>query len=279
MASGSSKSARSSRSAQERREAQRAALRKQREAELRRQRTTRTIVIALITAAALVLVAGLGYLIWSQTRPDGPVATPEGVAEDQPYLLFGAPEDSGKPVVELHLDFMCPFCGEFEKINGADIEEAILADDVTVKMVPRRFLDASSGSGDYSTRAANAFVCAYDAEDPKVALDVQKGLFENQPSEGGGNLDDEQISAIASEAGAGEQTLSCIKDQTYRDWVRRVAEPYAAEMQKGTPYMTIDGTEVPSDTWMTEGGVKGLLTGGAEASDAGGAEGSDGGEG
>lgn len=278
MASGSSKSARSSRSSQERREAQRAALRKQREAELRRQRTVRSVVIALITVAALVLVAGLGYLIWSQTRPEGPVAAPKGVAEDQPYLLFGAPEDSGKPVAELHLDFMCPFCGQFEQTNGADLEELVLAEDITVKMVPRRFLDANSSSGDYSTRAANAFVCAYE-EDQKLALDVQKGLFENQPQEGGGNLDDEQISAIASEAGAGEQTLSCIEDQTYRDWVRRVAEPYAKELEKGTPYLTIDGTEVPSDTWMTEGGVKGLLTGGAEASDAGGAEGSDGGEG
>ena len=72
----------SSKSAQSRREAQREAIRQQRQAELRRQRTVRNVVIAVVTVAALVLLAGAGYLIYRSLQPDGPVATPEGVAED-----------------------------------------------------------------------------------------------------------------------------------------------------------------------------------------------------
>ena len=121
-----------SQSAQERREAQREALRAQRQAELKRQRTVRTVVIAAVTVVALVLVAAAGLFIYRQMQPAGPVATPEGVAEDQPYLPIGAPEDSGKPVLEIHLDFMCPVCGQFEDINGEDIEQIVEDEEATV---------------------------------------------------------------------------------------------------------------------------------------------------
>lgn len=76
----------SSKSAQERREAQREVLRKQRQSELKRQRTVRTVVIAAITVVALVIVAGAGYLIFRSMQPEGPVAVPEGMSADQPYL-------------------------------------------------------------------------------------------------------------------------------------------------------------------------------------------------
>ena len=61
----------SSKSAQSRREAQREAIRKQRQAELRRQRTVRSVVIAVITIAALVLLAGAGCLIYRSLQPEG----------------------------------------------------------------------------------------------------------------------------------------------------------------------------------------------------------------
>lgn len=102
-----------SQSAQERREAQREALRKQRRAELARQRTVRTVVIAAVTVVALAIVAVAGYFVYQATRPAGPVAVPEGMSADQPYLSLGAPEDSGKPVVEVHMDFLCPHCAQF----------------------------------------------------------------------------------------------------------------------------------------------------------------------
>src|SRR5699024_3153340 len=154
-----------SQSAQERREAQREALRKQRRAELSRQRTVRTVVIAAITVVALAIVATAGYFVYQATRPAGPVAVPEGMSADQPYLSLGAPEDSGKPVVEIHLDFLCPHCGEFEKINSEDLQTMVAEDEAAVHIVPRNLMDPQSSSGDFSSLAAYALL-AVSAADP-----------------------------------------------------------------------------------------------------------------
>lgn len=264
----------SSTSAQDRRAAQRETLRKQRQAELKRQRTVRTVVIAAITVVALVLVAGAGLLIYRSMQPAGPAVAPEGMSADQPYLSLGAPEDSGKPVLEIHLDFMCPHCGEFEEINSEDLSTMVENEEATVHIVPRNFMDPQSKSGDYSSRAANALVSVY-GDDPANALAFQKLMFANQP--GAEGLSDEQIQAFAEEAGASEQAISDLKAETYRPWVSQVAEPYGAENGGGAPYVELDGTTMEADQWSAPGGLREavLAAGEAAPSDGGGA--SDGG--
>ena len=264
-----------SQSAQERREAQREALRKQRRAELSRQRTVRTVVIAAITVVALAIVATVVYFAYQATRPAGPVAVPEGMSAEQPYLSLGAPKDSGKPVVEIHLDFLCPHCGEFEKINSEDLQTMVAEDEATVHIVPRNFMDPQSSSGDYSSRAANALVAVY-ADDPANAMAFQQLMFANQP--GAEGMSDEQIEAFAKEAGASEQAISDIQDGTYEAWVDQVADPHGEETGGGTPYVEIDGTTF--EGWNEPGALREAVLAagdGAAASDGGGA--SDGGQG
>ncbi|MGO2558784.1 DsbA family protein [Brachybacterium sp.] len=262
-----------SKSAQERREAQRETLRKQRQAELSRQRTVRTVVIAVITIVAVAIVAVAGYFVYQATRPAGPAAVPEGMSADQPYLSLGAPEDSGKPVVEIHFDFLCPHCGEFEEINAEDLQTMVTEEEATVHLVPRNFMDPQSSSGDYSTRAAAAAVAVY-ADDPANLLAFQALMFANQP--GAEGLTDEQIQAFATEAGASEQAISDMEAGTYEGWVDRVANPYGQEAG-GTPYVEIDGTVF--EGWTQPGALREAVLaadGGAAPSDGGG---SDGGEG
>lgn len=268
-----------SQSAQERREAQREALRTQRQAELKRQRTVRTIVIAAVTVVALVLVAAAGLFIYRQMQPAGPVATPEGVAEDQPYLPIGAPEDSGKPVLEIHLDFMCPVCGQFEDINGEDIEQIVEDEEATVHLVPRRFLDSASTTGDYSSRSANALACVWE-DDPDNVLGFQQLMFANQPAEGSAGLTDDEIWGYAQEAGASDEVQSCMSAKTYQSWVRQVVDPYGSEVGGGTPYVEIDGEAFGSDQWSQEGALReAVLAAGGEAAPSDGGGASDGGEG
>ncbi|NMA76358.1 MAG: thioredoxin domain-containing protein [Actinomycetales bacterium] len=259
----------SSKSAQERREAQREALRKQRQAELKRQRTVRTVVIAAITVVALVLVAGAGLLIYRSMQPAGPVATPEGMSAEQPYLALGAAEDSGAPVVEIHLDFMCPHCGTFEEINAEDLATMVEGEEATVHVVPRRFMDAQSTSGDFSSRAANALVSVY-ADDPANALAFQKLVFANQPTQGTEGLSDEELWGFAEEAGASEQVKADIDGKTYQPWVRQVADPHGEETGGGTPYVEIDGTAY--EGWSTPGALREdvLAAGGGSAASDGG---------
>ncbi|GAA4529779.1 thioredoxin domain-containing protein [Brachybacterium paraconglomeratum] len=259
----------SSKSAQERREAQREVLRKQRQSELKRQRTVRTVVIAVITVVALVIVAGAGFLIYRAMQPAAPVAMPEGMSEDQPYLSLGAPEDSGKPVLEIHLDFLCPHCGEFENINSEDLATMVANEEATVHVVPRNFMDMQSSSGDYSSRAANALVAVH-MDDPANTMAFQTLMFANQP--GAEGLTDEQIEAFALEAGASEQAISEIQAGTYEPWVDRVSNPYGEETGGGTPYVEIDGTTY--EGWNQPGALReSVLAAGGEAAASDGGEG------
>lgn len=243
--------------AQERREAQREAIRKQREAELKRQRSIRTIVIAAIVVVALLIAAGIGYLVWSANKPEGPAATPKGISQDQPYYSLGAPEDSGKPVVELHVDFMCPVCGQFEKINGKDIRSIVDNKEATVHLSTRRFLDSNSTTGDYSTRAANAAACVYN-DDPDNFMDFQTALFDNQPKEGTAGLSNDQLAQYAQKAGAGKDVASCIDDGTYDRWIREDVDKAADKSSKGggTPFVKVDGKQLGPESWSKEGEVK-----------------------
>lgn len=243
----------SSPSSRDRREAQREALRKQRQAELKRQRTVRTAVISVIVVVALLVLSGLGYLVYRAAQPEGPVAVPEGMSADQPYLSLGAPEDSDKPVLEIHLDFMCPYCGQFEEINGEDLQTIVENEEATVHLVPRRFLDTASTTGDYSTRAANALVCVYE-DDPANVMEFQQLMFANQPAEGSAGLTDEQIWSYAEQAGASAEVESCITEGTYERWVRQVADKYGEENGGGTPYIEIDGEQFQN--WNQPGALR-----------------------
>ncbi|MDO5662438.1 MAG: thioredoxin domain-containing protein, partial [Brachybacterium sp.] len=180
----------SSSSGQDRRAQQREKLRKQRQAELKRQRRARAAVIAAISVLALVVVAGIGYLIYDQTRPPEPVAYPQGVAEGQTYLPVGA--ESGAPEVDLYLDFMCPFCGQLHQTNSEDLDQIVSDDEATLRFHMRTFLDSQSTSGDYSSRAANAATCVWE-DDPENFMAFQDEVFDHQPEEGSDGIPDEQL--------------------------------------------------------------------------------------
>lgn len=242
------------RTAQERRDAQREALRKKRQAELRRQRNVRTAVIAGVVVLALVLASVAGYFIWRTASNRAEVVPPTSVSEDQGYVTVGAAEGSDVPKVELHLDFMCPFCGNFEQVNGQDLQELVADDAVTLNIVPRRALDRASTTGDYSTRAASAAICVYE-QDPELLMPFMEAMYTNQPQEGSAGLTDEQIIERAQGAGASEDIADCINNGTYEAWVRQVAEPYAAGKADGTPYVEINGEPFTED-WAQPGTLR-----------------------
>lgn len=261
-----------SKSAEERRAAQREEIRRQRKAEIARQKRIRTAIIAAIAVVALAIAAGIGWAIYSSTRPAGPVTPPQGVAADQAYYQLGA--ESGKPVVDIYLDFMCPICGQFHQLNGGDLDKLVKADQVTLRLHTRTFLDAQSTTGDYSTRAANALSCVAD-EDPEKLMPMHDLLFENQPAEGSAGLTNAQLTDLALKAGASKDVASCIGSTKHATWLHDVVEPEAQKnAPKGTPTVLIDGEMFQG--WATPGGLtKALVAKGADpaataASDAGG---------
>ena len=59
-------------------------------------------------------------------------------------------------VLTIYFDYMCPVCGTFEEINGADLDTLLADGGTTIEYHPISFLDSQSSGTSYSTRAANA---------------------------------------------------------------------------------------------------------------------------
>ena len=229
------------------------------------QRSRTPLVLAIVGGIAclglvLLLVVGgvAGFLLLdadpeptgdpgTSTTPDdtagadGELVAPPGVAEDQPYLEISSSTDG--PVVDVHLDFLCPHCKTFEETQGEDLAQMAEAGEITLRVHPRPMLDDNSTPAGYSGRAANAAVCAY-AEDPAQWLPAQEALFANQPGTSG--LPDEELVGIVDEA-TGLDISECQAAGTYQLWLQEVVEPDAQETTSGTPTVLIDGEEFSGD--------------------------------
>jgi protein-disulfide isomerase len=63
--------------------------------------------------------------------------------------------------VDVYEDFQCPHCRDFEQSAASTLDSDVKANLAQVRFHPMAFLD-SSANDDYSTRAANAALCASD---------------------------------------------------------------------------------------------------------------------
>lgn len=225
-------------------------LRKQREREQKKQQAQ---VLALRIGIGVVILAFIAAIaiavnISEKNEPtptDYKLGNQEASIEvsDEPYLQFGA--ESGEPVVDVYLDFVCPYCGKFHEVSGATLEDLARDGDVTLRVHPRHFLAASS-STDYSTRAAIAFVAVYQ-DDPGAALDYMDALFYDEPNEGSKGHTNQKLQKIAEESGSSVDVVSAIEEGRGLDWLNDTVEVEAQANTKGTPYVTVDGT--PIDEW------------------------------
>ena len=216
--------------------------------------------IACLGLVLLLVLGGIvGYLVLkegSETAADpgpstpaapgddsgaGELVAPPGVSEDQPYLELSSSTDG--PVVDVHLDFLCPHCRTFQETQGEDLAELAQDGAVTLRVHPRPMLDASSTPAGYSGRAAHAAICAY-AEDPEQWFPAEAALFENQPGSEG--LTDEELVEIVDGA-TGLDISACQAEGTYQPWLQEVVEPDAQATTSGTPTVLIDGTEFTGD--------------------------------
>lgn len=216
--------------------------------------------IACLGLVLLLVLGGIvGYLVLkegSETAADpgpstpaapgddsgaGELVAPPGVSEDQPYLELSSSTDG--PVVDVHLDFLCPHCRTFQETQGEDLAELAQDGAVTLRVHPRPMLDASSTPAGYSGRAAHAAICAY-AEDPEQWFPAEAALFENQPGSEG--LTDEELVEIVDGA-TGLDISACQAEGTYQPWLQEVVEPDAQETTSGTPTVLIDGEQFTGD--------------------------------
>ena len=103
--------------------------------------------------------------------------------------------------VDVFEDFMCPICGAFEQSVGKTLEADVIANKAQVRYHPIAILDSLSNGTHYSSRAANAALCASDVS-VDTFVKFHDILFSTtvQPKENSDGLTDGRFLQIAQQA-------------------------------------------------------------------------------
>jgi protein-disulfide isomerase len=211
------------------------------------------VVIALIIGGVVYASHQNSSTTNASTLPavDPKAPLPKTVLPSTSALAYGFPLGTAaatKSTVQIWEDFQCPICGEFEKAQGAAIQQ--LATDGKIYLVyrPASFLDGKLPQSNLSSaRATSAWGCAIDAG---VGEAYHNTVFANQPATEGTGYTDDQLLAFGTDAGltggAYDTFASCVGAHTYLGWAANSAGAFVDSAVPGTPDVLIDGTEMPS---------------------------------
>lgn len=240
-----------------------------REAQKKKERRNRVLWQAGIGVAVVAVLAIIAVVIVGSIRP--PVPGPENMASDGiligknlKVVSTGALAPSAKPVpnspdpsgstvsIVTYIDYLCPFCGQFEKTNAAQIGKLVKSGAATVEIHPVPLLASHSAGTKYSLRATNAAACLANYS-PNSFWDFNSLLFAHQPEEGSAGLTDAQIKSYVKQAKATHYSSisSCMDKGTYNTWAqdaldRALAGPIAnSDVKKltGTPLVLVNGNQ------------------------------------
>lgn len=155
--------------------------------------------------------------------------------------------------VDVYEDFQCPHCREFEQQVGATLRKDAKANLAQVRYRPIAILD-SAANGDYSTRAANAALCASDIgvdffvkyHDYLYGEDAGGNVI--QPPESGPGRTDKQLIAYAQKVGLPNKNkvtfTSCVDSLQHEKLVQAMTEEASKRGVVGTPTVYVNGKKL-----------------------------------
>lgn len=255
------------------------ALREQQKRVARRNRIIgiSALVVALVALAAVVLVvvnqknkaaanaSSNSQVAWPAASPAPSLAavTAPKTADAKggiPVSKGGVGvAGTGTATVDVYFDFMCPWCGKFDRTNAADLDALVTAGTATVVYHPIAFLDSNSTGTYYSTRAANAAAVVAD-QAPQFFTQFVTAMYADgtQPDEATAGLTDDKIAQVAQGVGVPASvtaqftktaTVSGVTTRTFVPWLAAVTPllPPDSQGRATTPTILIDGTRWNGD--------------------------------
>jgi protein-disulfide isomerase len=233
----------------------RTAARQARQAKALAQQRARKRNRILAAGGGLVIVGLLIAIVVSLVNAAGPEPTPE--AADKPFAAPANATSTGAipignaaaPVtVAIYLDYMCPFCGRFERANSGELDRLVADGTIRIDLHVLSFLDRTSNGTRYSTRAANAIATVADRAPDKL-LAFNSALFAGQPEEGSAGLSDDEIARLASDAGVPQDVVNEFGAGRFEPWVAKITDDAFGSGITGTPTVKIDGKVFPGDLY------------------------------
>ncbi len=199
------------------------------------ERRRRNLMVGGVVVALLVIVLG-GYFLSRQLDTTNDVEAAAAGSGDNGLVI--GPADAPHDVV-IYEDFLCPYCGELEQASRADLAQLASNGKVRVEYRPFNLL---SSLGDYSERSAAVFAVVLDTSGPDVAKKLHDLLYENQPSESGPFPTDDDLIALAVQAGADEaEVRKGLEAGDGVEWVARATKAAQDAGVRGTPTVLLDG--------------------------------------
>ena len=148
--------------------------------------------------------------------------------------MFGNAQ-AGRSMV-LFEDPQCPYCRQFEELNGPLITRAVENGGLAVEYRMRCFL------GPESVRADNALALAAEVD----RFDqLRHALFAAQPPEGTGGFTVDDLLDLGASAGLNDSNfVSGVREARYEQWVLRRESVYQAQDPQGTPAAWLNGSPI-----------------------------------
>jgi protein-disulfide isomerase len=168
-------------------------------------------------------------------RATNSTATPRGHTSQGGVLMGKANAAKGMVIFE---DPQCPYCRQFEELNGTHVTAALDTGQLAVEYRMRCFL------GEESVRADNALAIAAEAG---RFDELRKALFADQPDEGTGGFTTEDLIRFGAQVGlTSSDFVAGVQEVRFGQWVLRQEELYRMEDPQGTPAAWFNGDPVDS---------------------------------
>jgi protein-disulfide isomerase len=166
-----------------------------------------------------------------------PGRVPAGATPEGDGILVG----TGPVQVDAFIDFLCPFCRQFEQAAESVLAGLVADGQARLAYHPMNFLDEASTTG-YSTRAAAASGCAADQG---RFLQYAHELFAHQPPEGGAGLSNAVLAGLGQAAGLDETAFAaCLEQGAYLQWPAYVTARAIEAGISATPTVLVAGAPV-----------------------------------
>ncbi len=249
-------------------------------------RTVRYLVLACLTLL-VVLAVGLGVALatsraqfddlsaqvsaLSKQDAEAAVAQPAQPAEEEaaPVAQLGAASDLeagvtlpagvdptgavliGEPdaanVVEVYIDYQCPFCQRWEEGVGTPLAAKALqpGSDLLIKQYNLAFLGESSPEltpAGASARAASAAACVVNYDGIDTFVDFSQAVFAAaDPSEPPTQFSAEALTELATGVGASAESIACIDGEANVPFVAATTKAGFGRGVGGTPTVIVNG--------------------------------------
>jgi protein-disulfide isomerase len=223
----------------------------------------RGMIAGIAIVVVLAVVVGVGLWLQNRNKPDAlPVAIPVAAAGVQyPVSAQGDAIVTGSPqaptTIDVYEDFMCPICGQFEKLYHPRLAQAAADGKAKVVYHPVAILDQLSVPPGYSTLAAGATYCATEAD---IFPRFHDSLFAAQPAEGGQGWTTAQLQQLGRSLGAGDTFATCVKAGAQQRVATATANAsrYISGLRPdhrfGTPSVVVNGAiiNISDEGWLDQ---------------------------